>query len=228
MQKMELSRAEVVQRILDMFDQPRYLEIGVDSGKTFFELSASTKIAVDPQFKFNPDARGGPNEQFFAMTSDSWFAQTPVLPEFEVIYVDGLHTQEQTLRDLLNATERLVPKGVIVIDDVIPVNEEAALPDQAACYEIRERDGNPSKAWMGDVFRLLYFIDTFMPSWTFEIVSQNHGQAILWRESRADIQERSLGVVAGKTFNDLIADMPRPPRPLDEIVQRYKCVHAPS
>ncbi|WP_323785561.1 class I SAM-dependent methyltransferase [Thalassovita sp.] len=194
---------------------------GSGAGVTFFALKAAGKVAVDPGFRFDPIARAEPTAQFFAMTSDEWFAQTPVRPMFEVIYIDGLHTQEQTLRDLLNATERLVPDGVIIIDDVIPSNPEAALPDQAACYEIRDQQGNPSRAWMGDVFRLLYFIETFMQSWTFEVVSENHGQAVLWRAPRAQIPERPLDSVARKSYDDLVADMARQRQPLASISERY-------
>lgn len=226
MEKPKILRSEVVQTFLNHFDAPRYLEVGVAQGKTFFNVSAARKVAVDPVFKFDPAAQDDPTAEFCQIPSDDWFHTQAVRPIFDVIYLDGLHTAEQTLRDLMNAVDRLEPNGVIIIDDVIPCDAAAALPDQDACYEIRDKQGNPSKAWMGDVFRLLYFIETFMPAWTVKVVEENHGQAVMWREPRATVMERSLVETAAKGFDDLVNDGRFLRTPLADIDRAYGAFRA--
>jgi hypothetical protein len=135
-----LSRAEVVQTFLDLYECPSYLEIGVNRGDTFNNVAASIKVAVDPHLVCEQINRidNGLYIRFFSLTSDQYFGNvahhldlTDFLSEhfFDVIYIDGLHTFEQVFRDLLNSIARLNPKGVIIIDDVIPSSYHASLPD---------------------------------------------------------------------------------------------------
>jgi len=46
---------------------------------------------------------------------------------FDVISIHGLRPFEQALHDLLNAVAVLRPNGLIVIDDVLPSSQDAAL-----------------------------------------------------------------------------------------------------
>lgn len=48
-----LKSSDVVQSILALFEAPRYLEIGVQMGETFFPVTAPAKVAADPQFVFD-------------------------------------------------------------------------------------------------------------------------------------------------------------------------------
>ena len=48
-----------INTLLDALGAPaRYLEIGVETGFTFFSVSAASKTAVDPEFLFDVDAAG--------------------------------------------------------------------------------------------------------------------------------------------------------------------------
>ncbi|MBB6511148.1 hypothetical protein F4695_004546 [Rhizobium soli] len=200
---MERSRAEVVQSFLNLFEDPRYLEIGVNKGETFHAVKAGTKVAVDPQFIFDVEAcaKANPNASYYQVTSDKYFGHIVTTNDkFDVVYVDGLHTSEQTLRDILNATEILAPKGVIVVDDVKPTTHLAAIPDRQTFFKVRSFLTLDEKSWMGDVFRVVYFIDTFMQQWSHRTVSDNHGQAVVWRNRRRQVSERTIVEVGGKTF----------------------------
>jgi hypothetical protein len=118
-----ISRSGVVQAILNLFEEPDYLEVGVNQGKTFNALRARTKVAVDPKFLFDHQkvASTVSGTSFWETTSDDYFGRIAGRDaEFDVIYLDGLHTSEQTIRDLVNAFSFLKPGGVIVIDDVFP------------------------------------------------------------------------------------------------------------
>ena len=115
-----MHRHEVIQSFLDIFDQPKYLEIGVWAGETFHALRAGRKVAVDPTFRFEHSDREMGCE-YHEVTSDQYFmALTHDASLFDVIFLDGMHTFEQTLRDLMNSIDFLRRDGVIVIDDVWP------------------------------------------------------------------------------------------------------------
>ncbi len=206
-----VTRAAVIQSLLDLFPDPAYLEIGVDEGATFHGLRAGRKVAVDPAFKFRPPADGDGTVSYREATSDAYFADLrPDAPKFDVIYVDGLHTFEQVLRDLLNAIDRLSAAGVIVLDDILPNSYHASLPSLDEAFRVRnyvaDRQNQPGlkadTTWMGDVYKAAFFVRGFLQSFSMATVAENHGQLVLWRAPRSpgDLGEETVGSVAGTDF----------------------------
>jgi hypothetical protein len=214
-------RAEVVQGFLDAYPAPRYLEIGVNEGATFHALKAARRVAVDPAFLFDVGAARAehPDAAYHATTSDDFFARVADPAErFDVVYLDGLHTFEQTLRDLLNALAFTHPASVIVVDDVLPNAYASSLPDMAEVFRLRAATGDPDPAWMGDVFRLVYFVAAFLPAFSYATVADNHGQLVLWRGARAVEHPSTVEAVARRTFLDSVLDRaPFRLRPYAEI-----------
>lgn len=202
-----VSRNGVVQAILDQFDAPAYLEIGVNRGVTFNALNAAIKVAVDPKFLFEFEPLARDNIHFHETTSDDYFGQiaTPDTA-FDVIYLDGLHTSEQTVRDLINAFAFLKPNGVIIIDDVFPSSYIASLPERQHTRVVRQATDDPSGAWMGDVFRLVFFVESFCQQYSYCTVNNNHGQLVLWRQPRDYIADRTLSQVGQKDYKDLFLE----------------------
>jgi hypothetical protein len=125
---------------------------------------------------------------------------------FDVIYIDGLHTYEQTLRDLLNSTQLLAPGGVIVIDDTVPTSYAASLRDANACMRVRNIFNDNDIAWMGDVYKLGYFIQTFIQQFEYRTIADNHGQIVMWRQvrPRREIIERTTAEIAAYDFSDTV------------------------
>ncbi len=188
-------REQVVAGFLALHDAPNYLEIGVHSGLTFHPQKAALKIAVDPKFQFAlPVPAVTPEVEYHEVTSDEYFGRIASPGrKFDVIYVDGLHTAEQTLRDVLNAVECLRDDGVIIVDDVIPSSYGASLPDFEDFLRVRhmipcETSGH---AWMGDVYRVVFFVETFMQGFEFGVVEENHGQLVMWRKRRSAVDHPS-------------------------------------
>ena len=204
-----MTRDAVLQGMLALFDRPRYLEIGVSHGVTFHNVTAKKKVAVDPDFHFDVEAarKQNPSASYHAVTSDAYFGSIVDPDEqFDVIYLDGLHTAEQTLRDLLNALVYLKPDGIIVIDDVKPSSHLASIPDRGTFAKVREFIGSRSKTWMGDVYKVIFFVDTFLQQLSWRTVAENHGQAIVWRKRRPSITERLIPAVGSKSFEDLVLE----------------------
>jgi capsular polysaccharide biosynthesis protein len=208
-----LKRSDVLNHILSLFHNPSYLEIGVNSGETFFAVEAGTKVAVDPQFLFDVDEARGKiaNARFHSVESDAYFSAIVGPDErFDVIYLDGLHTVEQTLRDFCNAISYLKESGIIVIDDVVPNSYHASLPDLRVSRQLRDglypkcNDGS----WMGDVYRLVFFIQTFFQQYRYATVVENHGQLVVWKERRSpkELAYRGLQDIGRLPFENTVTE----------------------
>lgn len=200
-------RDAVVQGVLDLFESPSYLEVGVNQGRTFNSLRAAMKVAVDPQFLFDHQSLATPDVRFHEVTSDAYFGSADAQGDrFDVIYLDGLHTAEQTTRDLINAISFLKPGGVIVIDDVLPSSYPASLPDRSHTRTIRAATKDPAGAWMGDVYRVVFFVETFCQQFNYATVTNNHGQLIMWREPRQEVAKRTIAEVGLKEYKDVFLE----------------------
>ncbi len=136
-----------------------YLEIGVDDPKnTFNHIQCERKVGVDP---YNDDtgchawdrankealiARIDPKALFYRATSDDFFeilkTHNEPVSKFDLIYIDGLHLEEQVDKDIANALRFVSPHGMIVLDDVPPANE----------YE-EKTPPDPGQPWRGTVWR---------------------------------------------------------------------------
>jgi hypothetical protein len=202
-----MQRSKVNEAFLSLFDAPSYLEIGVWKGETFHAVEADHKTAVDPRFAFDVGTarRENSNAEYFEMTSNAYFAGPGGNAKFDVIFLDGLHTFEQTLMDLLNAVPRVKDRGIIIIDDVIPDSYPSSLRQQSDSSFFRSKTGDLSQAWMGDVFRLVFFIEAFMLPYSFCTVAENHGQLIMWRQPRekSRIPDASVEWVSRRDFLDV-------------------------
>ncbi len=207
-----IDRSTVVQDVLDLFERPSYLEIGVDAGDTFRFVSAAYKAAVDPNFKFEPPPNTAVVE-YFPMTSDEFFARSGAARRrFDVVYVDGLHTFEQTLRDIMNALLVLNHGGVVIVDDILPLSFHASLSSLDEAFQVRDHlaASQPNltgdNTWMGDVYKVAFFIETFLQQLSYATVLENHGQLILWQYPRPteSIARRTMLDVALLSFADTI------------------------
>lgn len=202
----KVRRFQVMQRLVNLYDAPRYLEIGVCHGKTFDQVPAARKVAVDPAFRFDHVAMDAahPEATYVPVPSDDYFAShADLADEFDVIYLDGLHVYDQTLRDLLNALQHLQPRGVIVIDDTRPPTAVAAMRDHLESYRERVRIGETSSEWMGDVYKVVFFIQAFCPFLRYATIANNHGQTVVWRGGRDEEPVLDLAGIVEMTYDDL-------------------------
>ncbi len=222
----KLKTAEVVNGLLSLYDAPQYLEIGVHSGETFHNVSCRRKVAVDPNFRFEIDeARTAhPNATYHPVTSDAFFGKiVDPATRFDIIFLDGLHTSAQTLRDLGNALFFLAPGGVILIDDVRPVSYTASLTDPRSMRQLRRALNIEERAWMGDVYRLVFFIETFFQQLSYNTIAENHGQLVVWRSRRADPPGRTIEEVGRIPFEWIAThEQAYRTKPFAEILQTLR------
>ncbi len=161
-----MDRMFVIQEIINKKRAKVYLEIGVHTGECFLRVRARKKMAVDPQMlislkrKQKYYIRNPYNffSQYYHMTSDDFFRKHDAFLNrlgLDVVFIDGLHTYEQSLRDVQNSFKYLKGGGVVVMHDCNPLSEEAATP--APSLEDAERLNIPRHLpeWNGDVWKTI-------------------------------------------------------------------------
>jgi hypothetical protein len=173
----------------------RYLEIGVLHGTTFRDVEIADRTAVDPGFGFDTSELANESTRFFRQTSDAFFAEAPILPLYDVVLIDGMHTFEQVVRDLSNVLLRTHHRSAIILDDTVPDDVYSTVKDGLASYNYRKVDHAPARGWQGDVYKTVFYIHDFIPSLNYRtIIGEGNPQTIVWRAN---------GVHRSPVFGDL-------------------------
>ena len=151
---------EILALLHRLLQPARYLEIGVNTGKSFALAKSPTRaVGVDPEPRVT--RIDNPNANLVKATSDAFFGELDRVRtnvSFDLVFIDGLHTFEQTLRDLQNAERYSHPGTLICIDDIYPLHARAAQ---------RQRD---SIFWTGDVWKILPILHTYRPDLRMGVV----------------------------------------------------------
>lgn len=140
-----MTRVDVLNALIGKYKYVTYLEIGVQAGTSFKEVKIPLKTGVDP----DPKCRSldAVNRSIYIQTSDAFFEliqHSAIQPRWDLIFIDGMHTYEQALRDINNALRHLNPNGSIVVHDLNPPDADAANPVPNI---------GKSGGWCGDVWR---------------------------------------------------------------------------
>ena len=134
-------RASLINHLITKLGYKTYLEIGVRDGNCIEQVIAAEKTGVDPAASVEVD---------YKMTSDEYFKQLPVDKKFDIIFIDGMHTEAQAKKDVLNALKHLSANGSIVMHDCNP-------PDEFSQREVYAYKGS-YPVWNGTVWKAwLYF-----------------------------------------------------------------------
>lgn len=128
-------RSQLINYLIKTYNFKTYLEIGLDDGYNFRLIECETKESVDPYFKkdhskydltFNNDLPYEIKSMLtYRMTSDDFFKQNT--KTYDIIFIDGLHTEEQVGRDIINSIKILNDNGLIVVHDCLPKSKEAQM-----------------------------------------------------------------------------------------------------
>jgi len=197
--------ARIIEKIAAINKAQDYLEIGVNKGETFFQVEIVTKDAVDPNFLFDTKPLENESVRFFPETSDEFWTGGRGRV-YDVIFLDGLHTFEQTFRDFVASLHHAHRKTVWLIDDTVPSDEFSAMSDQAACIRERKKANCPSGNWHGDVFKIVPALHDFFPTLTYAtVVGSGNPQTIVWYQPRHNFAPKfnSLEAVSRLSFFDI-------------------------
>jgi hypothetical protein len=162
----------------------RYLEIGVAQGETFLGIQAAERTGVDPRFAFDwQHWHGREGISLQQCRSDAFFASLDPATQFDLIFVDGLHTFEQTYRDLLHALRHSHPRTVIAIDDTVPCDVFSTCRDMEEALRLRREGGLVGDdRWHGDTYRVVPLLTAFHPDLQLlTLMDGGNPWTLLWR-----------------------------------------------
>lgn len=127
-----MTRTDLLNELIRQRNVTHYLEVGVGNEQdNFAHINCAHKIGVDPR----------PVTTFWG-SSDAFFAQNQ--DTFDLIFIDGLHTEAQVLTDVNHALCCLTVGGQIVLHDCLP-------PD---AWHQRDHDWfQEGEAWNGQVWK---------------------------------------------------------------------------
>ena len=128
-------RTDIIQKLIDKFNYQSYLEIGIAEPEyNFMRINCKYKECVDPyEPNIGNDCGYDPlikkyiedNILKYKMTSDEFFEMCPAEKKYDIVFIDGLHYEEQVGKDIINSLKHLNPGGTIVVHDCLPETEEA-------------------------------------------------------------------------------------------------------
>lgn len=162
-----MTRTEIINYLVDLYGYKTYLEIGVDNPNVNFNrVKARIKTGVDPNVNTT-----------HKITSDQFFNANK--QTFDIIFIDGLHHEDQVIRDIQNALNCLNPNGTIVVHDCNPTTE--------AMQQVPRIQGE----WTGDVWKAwLHFRKD--PNLSMCVLDTDYGVGIIRKGSQEPIKEHSF------------------------------------
>lgn len=208
-----LNRIKIIQRLIRVLNAKNYLEIGVNNGKCFLRIRAGYKMAVDPSFKI-PAGRKlkyfiknpwNVNNRYFEQTSDDFFhSQAATLKSHrpKLVFVDGLHTYEQALQDVLNSLSFLDDGGVILMHDCNPVTSQAAFRAESI-DDAKRKLTNYAGVWNGDVWKAIVHLRSLHPDLEVFVLDCDHGIGVVRKAAPKDQLAFSQHEIFQLSYGDL-------------------------
>ncbi len=170
-----MTRIDLIQAVVKAAKYRTYLEIGVRSGTSFFPVRCRNKVAIDPAFKIPWEKKAkwmilnpaNLRSHFFQETSDAFFEYRKGfldrLGKLDAVLVDGLHSFEASLQDVMNSLNYLSPGGVIILHDCLPLNEAAAMPTKHFPTKEEQEVEGWTGIWNGDVWKTIVYLRRHHP-----------------------------------------------------------------
>ncbi len=144
-----MERSDIIQTLIDRYGLKSYLEIGVAKLNTFSKIRCTAKTGIDPILPRDQiESFGG---ILGNVTSDKFFEENHM--KFDIIFIDGLHVYEQTVKDMVNSYNSLNYGGFIILHDCKPESVSTSLKEPES----------PLSSWNGDVYKAIIWFRTEYP-----------------------------------------------------------------
>ena len=186
-----------------------YLEIGVKNGHAFFRVKSTTKVAVDPEFKFDNLRKIGKtfanpynlfnkyypekSDDFFRLHGDDLYKNR----KLDLSLVDGMHEYHFALRDAENVLKYLNDDGVIVMHDCNPQSHGAA-----ATFEEWLKNEEQHN-WNGDVWKAIVHLRSFRKDINVFVADCDHGLGIITKRPPENTLNFTEEEINSFTYSDL-------------------------
>ena len=185
---MNLERYEVINIIISKYDYKSYLEIGTQEFINFNKINILNKECIDPQ-----------NEVYgkytYNMNSDDAFLEIKRLnKKYDIIFIDGLHFDEQVTKDINNSLDVLNINGTIVCHDCNPPTSILA------CYSLEKY--NIRGAWYGNCFKSIVKYKFENPNIYLKVVDTCSGLGIIEPYKRIEYNGININTIPDNLIPD--------------------------
>jgi hypothetical protein len=199
-----------IQALANLNGAKRYLEIGIENGHTFNAVDIPHKTGVDLTLdKFQPNlANVDQDTHLYEQSSDDFFRNT-ASGVYDLIFLDGLHTSDQTFRDFASSLNFAEASTIWLIDDVLPISPLSSVPDLGQWHKLRKLLNSSEWQWHGDVFRSILMMRASFIGFNFAtIIGDENAQTVVWRGGNTS-PALSLGweQISRYSFFDLIENL---------------------
>ena len=131
-----MTHTDIINYFIEKYNYQSYLEIGLGEAINFLQINCKHKECVDP-YEWSKDRDKSAdvvefvknNILTYKMTSDDFFASITDDKKWDIIFIDGLHLEEQADKDILNSLKHLNKGGKIIVHDCIPFSKETQSED---------------------------------------------------------------------------------------------------
>jgi hypothetical protein len=202
----EIDKYQLLLQIHEELSPDFYFEIGVQHGVSL-SLVKCKSLGIDPMPQITKPLSTKAkviqvtSDKFFEELADEYLSTPP-----DLVFIDGMHLFEYTLRDFVNVEKYSAPWTIIVIDDVFPCH-----PAQA---ERRRR----TKTWTGDVWKLYKVLQEYRTDLSLLPINANPTGVLV--VTGLDASNRILTESYEEVKNKYSIDMVPP----NYILERTKCV----
>lgn len=151
-----MTRTDIINKFIISRNYLKYLEIGVrNPDSNFNKIRCAFKVGVDP----NVDTT-------YRMTSDEFFKQNTDV--FDIIFIDGLHLEEQVDKDISNSLKCLSSTGVVILHDCNPISYD---------HQIEEYDYKST--WNGTVWKSFAKLRMKENNLSMYCINTDHGCGVI-------------------------------------------------
>ena len=162
-----VTKEKVINDLIIKNKYKKYLEIGVRDGSNFKKIICDEKLGVDPQ----PRSK----DTTHIMTSDDFFKDLKKDDKYDIILIDGLHTEEQVDKDIANSLFHLSDGGSIILHDCNP-------PSEFHAKEIPFYDPPISAEWNGTVYKSLIKLRMTRTDLNLITIDEDYGIGIITKK----------------------------------------------
>ena len=122
------------------------------------------------------------------------------------MFIDGLHTYDQSLRDVINALGDLNENGIIVIHDCNPPHQAAAYPAISNKNAVDLKIGGWPGEWCGDVWKTICYLRSFRRDLRVFVLDCDYGLGIVMKGDPETYLNLSEEVLNEMTYEDLSSE----------------------
>lgn len=163
-----MKRYDIINYLIKKHELESYLEIGVFQGECFNNVRCAVKESVDPKF---PATHQMTSDKFFNNVKSKMHAIDELM-QYDIVFVDGMHTAEQTYQDIHNAWY-ITGAYFVVVHDVNPATEWHTRPPEQY---------NRGEEWNGTSYLGFLKFKCEHPQLSIFTIDTDYGVGIITRE----------------------------------------------